>query len=64
MLSSSINETPPLSIKEGSLIKEGYSKELDELRSISSGSKDFILNLEKEEETRAREKAKTKEETL
>lgn len=52
LLSSSINETPPLSIKEGSLIKEGYSKELDELRSISSGSKDFILNLEQEERER------------
>lgn len=52
LLSSSINETPPLSIKEGSLIKEGYSKELDELRNISSGSKDFILNLEQEERER------------
>lgn len=52
LLSSSINETPPLSIKEGSLIKEGYSKELDELRSISSGSKDFILNLEQQERER------------
>lgn len=52
LLESSINDTPPLSIKEGSLIKEGYNKELDELRSISSGSKDFILNLEQEERER------------
>ena len=52
LLDKSINETPPLSIKEGSIIKEGYSKELDELRSISSGSKDFILNLEQEEKER------------
>ena len=52
LLEASINETPPLSIKEGSIIKEGYNKELDELRSISSGSKDFILNLEQEERER------------
>lgn len=49
LLEKSINDTPPLSIKEGSIIKEGYNTELDELRNISSGSKDFILNLEKEE---------------
>ena len=52
LLDESINESPPLSIKEGSLIKKGYSDELDELRSISSGSKDFILNLEQEERQR------------
>ncbi len=49
LLEKAINDTPPLSIKEGSIIKEGYNTELDELRNISSGSKDFILNLEKEE---------------
>ena len=52
LLESSINETPPITIKEGSLIKDGYNKDLDELRSISSGSKDFILNLEQEERER------------
>ena len=49
LLEKAINDTPPLSIKEGSIIKEEYNTELDELRNISSGSKDFILNLEKEE---------------
>lgn len=49
LLESSINEDAPISIKEGDLIKKGYNKELDELRSIRSGSKDFILQLEQEE---------------
>ena len=52
LLEKSINETPPLGIKEGNLIKSGYNEELDELRSISSGSKDFILKLEQEERER------------
>lgn len=52
LLSSSINEDAPISLKEGSLIKPGYNKELDELRSIRSGSKDFILQMEQEEKER------------
>lgn len=52
LLESSIEEDPPISIKEGGIIKKGYNSDLDELRSISSGSKDFILNIEKEERER------------
>ncbi len=46
LLESSIYENPPISIKEGYLIKEGYSKELDELKSIRSGGKEFIAEFE------------------
>ena len=52
LLEKSIEEDPPITIKEGGIIKKGYNSELDELRSISSGSKDFILNIEKEERER------------
>ena len=52
LLDSSINEDAPLSIKEGGIIKDGYHKDLDELRSIRSGSKDFILKIEQEERER------------
>lgn len=52
LLDEAIDEDPPISIKEGGIIKNGYNSELDELRSISSGSKDFILNIEKEEKER------------
>ena len=46
LLEKSIYENPPVTIKEGFLIKEGYNKELDELKSIRSGGKDFIANFE------------------
>jgi len=52
LLENSINEEAPISIKEGGLIKSNYSSDLDELKSISSGSKDFILGMEKEERER------------
>ena len=52
LLEKSIEEDPPIGIKEGGIIKNGYNSELDELRSIRSGSKDFILNIEKEEKER------------
>ena len=52
LLDKSIYEEPPLSIKEGSIIKEGYNKELDELKHIRSGSKDFLLQIEQDERKR------------
>ena len=52
ILEKSINEDPPLTLKEGSIIKDGYNEELDELRRISSGSKDFLLEIETQEKER------------
>ena len=52
LLESSINEDAPFTVHEGRLIKDGYNSELDELRSVKNGSKDFILTLEKEEKER------------
>ena len=52
LLDSSLNEEPPISLKEGNLIKKGYNSELDELRDLSSGSKDFLLELEQKEKER------------
>ena len=52
LLEKSINDDAPITVKEGGLIKEGYSSELDELKSISSGSKDFILKIEQDEKER------------
>ena len=47
LLEQSIYLDPPVTLKEGYLIKEGYSKELDELKEIRSGGKSFILDFEK-----------------
>ena len=52
LLESTICEDAPFTLHEGHLIKEGYNSELDELKRISSGSKDFILELEQEEKQR------------
>ncbi len=52
LLEQAINDNPPLTLKEGFLIKEGYNQELDELRSICSGGKEFISSLEASERER------------
>ena len=46
LLEKSIYENPPIGLKEGYLIKEGYNKELDELKEIRSGGKNFIADFE------------------
>ena len=46
LLEKSLYENPPLGIKEGFLIKEGYNEELDELKRIRSGGKDFLSEFE------------------
>ena len=53
LLDSAIVDDPPISIKEGYMIKSGYNEELDNLRDIRSGGKDFVAAFE----------AKVKEET-
>lgn len=47
LLDKAIYENPPVGIKEGYLIKEGYNEELDELKKIRSGGKDFVSEFEK-----------------
>ena len=49
LLETSIYENPPMTLKEGYLIKEGYNKELDELKHLRKGGKDFIAQFEKDE---------------
>lgn len=49
LLDKTILDDAPFTLHEGHLIKEGYNKELDELKKVSTGSKDFILELEQKE---------------
>ncbi len=49
LINTSIVEEPPISIKEGGIIKQGYNEELDELREISINGKDWISNLQAKE---------------
>jgi DNA mismatch repair protein MutS len=49
-----LSEDPPLSITEGGIIKQGYSKEVDELRSLSGDSKSWIKEFEQEEKKKTK----------
>ena len=49
LLESSIVDNPPLTIREGGMIKPGYDKELDGLREIGREGKGWILQLEADE---------------
>ncbi|NHJ84117.1 MAG: DNA mismatch repair protein MutS [Asgard group archaeon] len=51
-IESAIKESPAATLKEGSMIKTGYNKELDELREISEGGRKWIINYELEEKTK------------
>ncbi len=46
LLEKAISLNPPVTVKEGYMIKEGYNEELDELKKIRSGGKEFIANFE------------------
>ncbi|MFT7129190.1 MAG: DNA mismatch repair protein MutS, partial [Gammaproteobacteria bacterium] len=58
LLDKAIRENPPVVIREGGVIAEGYDEELDELRNISSNAGQFLVDLE------TREKEKTGINTL
>jgi len=48
-LQSAIIDNPPVVIRDGGVIKEGFDNELDELRNISQNAGDFLLKLEASE---------------
>lgn len=49
ILEKSIVEEPPVSVKEGGMIKKGFNPELDEIKEISINGKSWISNLQNEE---------------
>ena len=46
LLDNAIRENPPVLIRDGGFIAEGYNKELDELRALSKNANDFLQQLE------------------
>jgi len=53
LIDSAILENPPLSVRDGGILKDGYHQEVDGLRKVSVSGKDFIAEME------ARERRKT-----
>lgn len=49
LIGQAICEDPPLAMKEGGIIKEGYNEEVDRLRNAKTEGKDWLAKLEEEE---------------
>ena len=49
LLEQAIVENPPLSLKEGNIIRDGYHEQLDQYRYASRNGKTWIAQLEREE---------------
>lgn len=49
LLDKAIIDNPPVTIRDGGVIKEGFDKELDELKSIKDNSYDFLLKFEQQQ---------------
>ncbi len=49
LLMAAVVENPPVVIRDGGVIAEGYDRDLDELKSISENAAAFLVKLENEE---------------
>ena len=49
LIARGIVDEPPLALKEGGLIRDGFDPNLDELRAASRGGKDWIAQLKQQE---------------
>ena len=49
LIEEAIVDEPPLSVKEGGLIKLGYNEEIDHLKKATTEGKTWIIKLEAEE---------------
>jgi DNA mismatch repair protein MutS len=52
LLGSALTDDPPASLAEGGVVRAGWSEELDDLRSVRDGARDFIAGLQARERER------------
>lgn len=52
LIERAIVDTPPLSIKDGGIIRRGYHEEADELKALSTNSRAFLSDFELDERER------------
>lgn len=52
LLEKAIVEDPPAGVREGGMIKDGYSEKLDELKKLSSHGKDWMAEMQQRERER------------
>lgn len=53
LIDAAITDEPPLALNDGNLLKDGYHEELDRLRGLVRGGKDWIATLQREERERS-----------
>ena len=49
LVKDAIREDPPIAMKEGNIIRDGYNEEVDKLRRAKSDGKDWLAKLENDE---------------
>ncbi|MDD1669401.1 MAG: DNA mismatch repair protein MutS [Methanomicrobiales archaeon] len=49
LIASAIVDDPPVMARQGAVLREGYSRDLDELRALSRTSKDWVVELQAKE---------------
>ena len=52
LLEKAIVDEPPVSVKDGGIIREGYNSEVDDLRGLSHGGRSTLMELETREKER------------
>jgi DNA mismatch repair protein MutS len=52
LLDAAIRDNPPVVLRDGGVIAQGYNTELDELRALGKNADDFLLQLEQRERER------------
>ncbi|MFC3093045.1 DNA mismatch repair protein MutS [Alteromonas sediminis] len=52
LLQQAIIDNPPVVLRDGGVIADGYSSELDELRALATGATDYLKELEQREKER------------
>ncbi len=49
LIENALVEDPPVALKDGGIIREGFHKELDEYRDLCANAKDYIARIEEQE---------------
>ncbi|MDL5502452.1 MAG: DNA mismatch repair protein MutS, partial [Candidatus Methanoperedens sp.] len=52
LLDRALVDDPPVTVREGGMIKEGYNEKLDELKEMSLHGKDWIARMQQKERDR------------
>ncbi len=50
LIDEAINDDPPFSVREGNIVKDGFNTELDQLRLVLAGGKDYLACIERQEQ--------------